>query len=66
MGSGETIRYKLMRFTVQGTPNELENAWRYIYGIWFPISGRSRQKGLDFEIYYPDKTDIYIPMTPQK
>lgn len=50
------------RFTVVGNPDKLENAWRYIYGSWMPASGRSRQKGLDFEIYYPDKTDIYIPM----
>lgn len=53
------------RFTVSGGPQELESAWRYIYGHWMPTSGRSRQKGFDFEIYYPDKTDIYIPMTPQ-
>lgn len=50
------------RFTVHGDPSHLENAWRYIYGSWMPNSGRARQKGLDFEIYYPDKTDIYIPM----
>lgn len=50
------------RFTVQGDPNQLEAAWRYIYGAWMPNSGRSRQKGLDFEIYYPNKTDIYIPL----
>lgn len=54
------------RFTVQGSADELENAWRYIYGAWFPTSGRSRQKGLDFEIYYPDKADIYIPMVSEK
>lgn len=50
------------RFTVQGDPNQLENAWRYIYGMWMPNSGYSRKKGLDFEIYYSDKTDIYIPI----
>jgi len=53
------------RFTVQGNPNQLENAWLYIYGAWMPNSGRSRQKGFDFEIYYPEKTDIYIPMLIQ-
>lgn len=52
------------RFSVQGDTSQLENAWRYIYGSWMPNSGRSRQKGLDFEIYYPEKTDIYIPMQP--
>ena len=50
------------RFTVKGNPSELENAWHYIYGIWMPTSESSRQKGYDFEIYYPNKTDIYIPM----
>lgn len=50
------------RFTIQGDASQLENAWRYIYGAWMPNSGFSRQKGLDFEIYYPEKTDIYIPM----
>ncbi|MBA2654945.1 MAG: effector binding domain-containing protein [Gammaproteobacteria bacterium] len=54
------------RFSVQGNARELENAWRYIYGCWMPISGRSRQKGLDFEIYYSDKTDVYIPMISQR
>lgn len=50
------------RFTIQGDASQLENAWSYIYGAWMPNSGRSRQKGLDYEIYYPEKTDIYIPM----
>lgn len=54
------------RFSVQGDASQLENAWRYIYGSWMPNSGRSRQKGLDFEIYYPEKTDIYIPMQLHK
>lgn len=54
------------RFTVQGDPSGLEDAWRYIYGSWMPVSGRDRQKGLDFEIYYPDKTDIYIPLISEK
>ncbi|MDF2939971.1 MAG: AraC family transcriptional regulator [Gammaproteobacteria bacterium] len=53
------------RFTVNGDASKLEYAWRYIYGSWMPYSGRSRQKGLDFEVYFPDKTDIYIPMLPQ-
>jgi len=52
------------RFTVQGDPSKLADAWRYIYGSWMPSSGRSRQTGLDFEVYYPEKTDIYIPMRP--
>lgn len=50
------------RFRVQGPPNQLAKAWRYIYGSWMPISGRSRRDGFDFEIYYPGKIDIYIPM----
>ncbi len=49
-------------FSAQGDVSALEAAWRYIYGDWMPNSGRSRQKGFDFEVYYPEKTDIYIPM----
>lgn len=49
-------------FTVRGDPSQLEAAWQYIYGIWMPNSGKDRQAGLDFEIYYPDKIEIYIPM----
>lgn len=52
------------RFSVEEDPSQFEAAWRYIYGTWMPNSGRSRQKGLDFEIYFPNKTDIYIPMQP--
>lgn len=52
-------------FTVQGDPSVLKDAWHYIYGSWMPNSGRTRRKGLDFEIYYKDKTEIYIPMHPQ-
>ncbi len=54
------------RFTVKGNPSELETAWQYIYGIWMLTSENSRQKGYDFEIYYPAKTDIYIPMKSGK
>lgn len=54
------------RFSVQGDASKLENAWRYIYGSWMPNSGCSRLKGLDFEIYFPEKTDIYIPILPDK
>ena len=53
------------RFSVHGDPSQLESAWRYIYGIWMPNSGKLRQNGLDFEIYSPEKTDIYIPMRSQ-
>lgn len=50
------------RFTVQGDASGLADAWQFIYGYWMPYSGRARQKGLDFEVYFADKTDIYIPM----
>jgi AraC family transcriptional regulator len=52
---------KYARFTVIGPPEELEKAWRYIYGQWLPNSGGERVKGFDFEIYQSDKTEIYIP-----
>ena len=54
------------RFSVHGAATQLEAAWRYIYGTWMPNSGRSRRAGLDFEIYYPERTDIYIPMVTDK
>lgn len=51
------------RFTVKGPFSELAKAWQYIYGEWMPNSGRVRQKGLDYELYYQDKTEIYIPIS---
>lgn len=49
-------------FTVYGDFKFLRKAWGYIYGAWMPNSGRARRNGLDFEIYFPEKTDIYIPI----
>lgn len=39
-------------------------AWNYIYGSWFPLTGRERPRGLvDFERYLPDGTaEIFIPV----
>ena len=53
---------KYARFTVNGPPTLLEEAWRYIYGEWFPLSEQDRAKGYDFEIYGENSTQIYIPL----
>ena len=58
-------RAEYARFTVTGSSLlELVAAWKYIYAYWMPFSGRSRQKGLDFEVYHQEKIEIYIPMKP--
>lgn len=58
-------RGEYAKFTIRGDLSVLESAWRYIYGLWMPTSGRTRQEGFDFEIYGTDHSEIYIPMTPQ-
>ena len=52
-------------FTVHGDFKNLREAWSYIYGSWMPHSGRARRNGFDFEIYFPEKTEIYIPITEE-
>ncbi len=49
-------------FEVIGGNKKLANAWKYIYGIWFIESEQEREKGLDFEIYSDNKTEIFIPL----
>lgn len=48
--------------------DSIQDAWKDIYGKWFPVSGYERTDGPDFELYDErcmwDKpeTDIYIPI----
>jgi len=49
------------KFTLNRS-DRIKQAWHYIYGVWFPQIDRLRTQGYDFEIYYSDHTDIYIPM----
>jgi AraC family transcriptional regulator len=49
------------KFSLDRT-DRIKEAWHYIYGTWFPQNQRYRSTGYDFEIYYPNSVDIYIPM----
>lgn len=54
-------RSRYARFTLNRL-DRIKQAWYYIYGYWFLENDAERTKGFDFEIYYDDKVDIYIPM----
>ena len=54
-----TARYE--KFTLNRI-DRIKEAWHYIYGYWFPENDQYRASGFDFEIYYPESVDIYIPM----
>lgn len=69
---GKTVpKQKYAVFTAEGKmPEAIQKTWKYIYGKWFPISGRERADGPDFE-YYDKRSekndencevDIYIPI----
>ncbi len=49
------------KFTLDRT-DRIKEAWHYIYGHWFLQQEQYRTMGFDFEIYYPQTVDIYIPM----
>lgn len=49
------------KFTLNRT-DRIKEAWHYIYGSWFPKNNQYRAPGFDFEIYYSESVDIYIPM----
>ncbi len=49
------------KFSLNRT-DRIKEAWHYIYGSWFPQNNQYRAPGFDFEIYYPESVDIYIPM----
>jgi AraC family transcriptional regulator len=42
--------------------DRVKEAWHYIYGVWFPENQKFRAPGFDFEIYFPESVDIYIPI----
>lgn len=42
--------------------DRIKEAWHYIYGTWFLQNQQYRAPGFDFEIYYPESVDIYIPI----
>lgn len=42
--------------------DRIKQAWHYIYGQWFALTTQYRAGGFDYELYYPDHTEIFIPM----
>lgn len=55
-------------FKVHGPAVVVQNAWRYIYGVWLPNSNYERREGPDFEVtdvcnsFNELKMKIYIPI----
>lgn len=57
-------------FKVNGSVDQSQKTWQYIYGTWLPNSSYDRTEGADFEIIdvlgsiYPNqmKSEIYIPI----
>ena len=59
--------------THYGPYTQLGEAYRWLYGIWLPGSGREPRNAPPFEIYYGDpgqappeklRTDIHLPLEP--
>ncbi len=57
----DIITSKYARFRLDRN-DRIKEAWHYIYGTWFLEQVENRTQGFDFEIYFCDHTDIYIPM----
>lgn len=60
-------------FTHKGSLDKLTDTYQYIYGAWFPKSGKVRTNGPEFEMYgekfsgpmdEDSEFDIYIPILP--
>lgn len=60
--------------TVRGPYTQLGEAYRYLFGVWLPTSGRELRDVPPFEVYHgspkelpPEelRTDIYVPLEPR-
>ncbi|MCY9514786.1 GyrI-like domain-containing protein [Paenibacillus apiarius] len=60
-------------FTHKGSLNNLTDTFQYIYGTWYPKSGKKRTDGPEFELYgekflgpmnEDSEFEIYIPILP--
>lgn len=65
----EAGKYVMARYAL--LPQEFPQAWRWLFGNWFPTSGYQPDDKLPFEIYYgqpgPDgrlTVDICVPVKP--
>jgi len=61
-------RFLVARFEI--APQEMPNAWQWIYGTWFPSSGYQPADALPFEVYPEPSSDgkllvdICVPLKP--
>jgi AraC family transcriptional regulator len=64
-------KYAMAHFELM--PHEYENAWKWVYGVWFPKSGFVPADGPPFELYHDVKecqstgkcaVDICVPVKP--
>ncbi|WP_025845430.1 GyrI-like domain-containing protein [Paenibacillus ehimensis] len=60
-------------FTHKGSLDKLTDTFQYIYGTWYPKSGKRRTDGPEFEVYGDkflgpanenSELEIYIPIRP--
>ena len=60
--------------THYGPYTQLGEAYRWLFGVWLPTSGREPRNAPPFEVYYGDpretppeklRTDIHIPLEPR-